>query len=394
MSDTIKVNVASNEELSTSEREEQVLTDAGVNTQADDGTYKVDLSKPAKQEEDAIQEQSTDDSNVVVEESENTESSEAVVEEVRETEEEAVLEEVQVEAPAESETVTEEEVMAELETKPEIDLPENIQKVVEFMNETGGSLEDYVRLNQDFDSMSEDAILDEYYKNTKSHLDKEERDFLIEDSFSYDEDMDDERDIKRKKLAYKEEIAKAKEFLRSQKEKYYNEVKLGSKLPPEQQKAIDFFNRYNKEQSELQKQQQMFAERFNKETENVFNKDFKGFDFNVGDKTFRFNVKDAEAVKSTQSDLSKVVGKFLDENGALKDGKGYHKALFAANNADGLAQHFYQQGRADAIKQLESESKNINMDPRKTSGTVDAGGVKVRAISGDDGSKLKFRIKQ
>jgi hypothetical protein len=181
--------------------------------------------------------------------------------------------------------------------------------------------------------------------------------------------------------------------LSKQKEQYYQEVKLGSRLAPEQQKAIDFFNRYNTEQSELQKKQQMFADRFNKETNNVFNQDFKGFDFNVGDKKFRFNVKDVNSVKESQSDLTKVMSRYLDESGALKDGKGYHKALFAATNADGIANHFYEQGKADAIKQMEAESKNISMDPRKTSGTVDAGGVKVRAISGDDGSKLKFKIK-
>ena len=127
----------------------------------------------------------------------------------------------------------------------------------------------------------------------------------------------------------------------------------------------------------------------------VFNENFKGFDFNVGDKKYRFNVKDVENTKAAQSDILNAFSNFLGEDNSLKDGAGYHKALFAARNADTIANHFYEQGKADAIKQLNAESKNINMDPRKSAGSViEAGGVKVRAVSGDDSSKLRIKLKQ
>ena len=317
--------------------------------------------------------------------------------EVTSEEEEAVLELIQdgtEEATTVESEVTVEDVIEEIKESGNA-LPENIQKVVDFMNDTGGSLEDYVRLNADYSNVDTETLLKEYYKQTKSHLDSEEIDFLIEDNFSYDEDLDEERDVRRKKLAYKEEIVKAKNFLEGLKEKYYDEVKLGSKLAPEQQKAIDFFNQYNKEQSELQKTQEQQVSRFKQETEKVFNQDFKGFDFKVGENKYRFKVKDVAQTKEVQSDLNNVISKFLGEDNMIADAKGYHKAIFAANNADALANHFYEQGRTDAIKQISNDSKNINMDPRKTgSGVIESGGIKVRAITGDDSSKLKIKLRK
>jgi hypothetical protein len=263
------------------------------------------------------------------------------------------------------------------------------------MNETGGSLEDYVRLNTDYSSVDEKTLLKEYYKQTKSHLDNDEIDFLIDDNFSFDEDIDDERDIRRKKLAYKEEIAKAKGFLNELKGKYYDEVKLTSRLAPDQKEAIEFYNKYKQEQNELTAQQQKASEHFVKQTEQVFNEEFKGFDFKVGENKYRFKVNDVQQTKEAQSDIVQAFKMFLGDDNMLKDPQGYHKALFAARNADKIANHFYEQGRADAVRQLEAESKNINMDPRKTqSGFVDAGGVKVRAVTGDDSSKLRVKIRQ
>lgn len=293
------------------------------------------------------------------------------------------------------EQVTKNDVIAEAANDPKIELPENIQKVIDFMNETGGTLEDYVSLNKDLSTLDEQSLLKDYYKKTKSHLDNEEIDFLIEDNFSFDEDMDEERDIRRKKLAYKEEVAKAKQFLEDQKSKYYEEIKLNSKLAPEQQKAVEFFNRYNQEKSEIQKVQEQQITHFQKETEKVFGEDFKGFDFKVGNNKYRFKVNDVEKTKEVQSDINNVISKFLDDKNLIADAAGYHKALFAANNADSLANHFYEQGRADAIKQISNESKNVNMDIRKTStGVVEANGLKVRAITGDDSSGLKIKLRK
>ena len=391
--ETAKVVV--DETPTAAEKETQVLEAAGVDTKADDGVYKVDLSKP-KQQDDAVQQEEQRNDEVEVTEQVDDQAEEKLQEVNEEVEDSALelIEDTEEPEVTKQETVTEEEVIEKLE-KNNIELPENIQKVVDFMNETGGTLEDYVNLNKDFSNIDSDSLLKEYYKQTKSHLDQEEIDFLIEDNFQFDEDMDDERDIRRKKLAYKEEVAKAKAFLESQKSKYYEEVKLGSKLAPEQQKAIDFFNRYNKEQSEVQQIQEKQLNHFKKETEKVFNQEFKGFDFKVGDNKYRFKVNDVAKTKEVQSDLNNVISKFLDENNMISDAAGYHKAIFAANNADSLATHFYEQGKADAIKEISMDSKNVNMDPRKSgSGIIETAGIKVRAINGDDSSKLKIKLRK
>ena len=294
--------------------------------------------------------------------------------------------------------ITEEEVTEEvkepviedvIETQPEIKLPENIEKLVNFMEDTGGTVEDYVRLNADYSNVDKDTLLKEYYKQTKPHLDMEEVNFLLEDNFSYDEDLDEERDIRKKKLAYKEEIAKATNFLEETKSKYYDEIKLRPGVTQEQQKAMDFFNRHNEEQKMVKQQH----DKFKSTTKNFFNQEFKGFEFNLSDKKFRYGVNDVDSVASNQSDLTNLIGKFLDNKGEVKDYKGYHKAIFAAQNADTIANHFYEQGKADAVKDVMAKSKNLNNELRPTStGDVFIGGMKVKAISGVDSSKLKLRI--
>lgn len=373
-------------------------------TTPDDGVVKIDL-RNFKQEDDAVQEQAADASDDIVGESSDQESSEAVVEEVREpseeeqpvqNEEQPVLEEITEEEVQEQTAELAEEIEEAVADQKEsgIELPENIQKVVDFINETGGSLEDYVRLNQDYSQLDENQLLVEYYKQSKPHLTNEEIEFLIEDNFQYDEDLDEERDIKRKKLAFKEEIAQAKNHLENQKSKYYEEIKAGSKLTPDQQKAVDFFNRYNKENEEVTRTAEVQKKTFLKRTDEVFSNEFKGFEYNVGDKRYRFNVKDASTVKNTQSDINNFVKKFLDENNNMKDAKGYHKSLFTAMNADAIANHFYEQGKADALKESIARSKNVNMDPRKSHEPVaDAGGFKVRTVSGDDSSRLKVKMR-
>ena len=383
--ETAKVVV--DETPTAAEKETQVLESAGVDTKTNDGVYKVDLSQSKTTQDevqDEEQEQISDQAEEELQEINEEVAEESVLEALEDTDEPDVV----------VEETTKEEVIQESKDNG-IELPENIQKVVDFMNETGGSLEDYVRLNTDFDQLSSESLLQEYYKQTKSHLDPEEIEFLIEDNFSYDEDLDEERDIRRKKLAYKEEIAKAKQFLEESKAKYYDEVKLNSKLLPDQQKAIDFFNRYNQEQSETRVIQEKQIENFKNKTDSLFSDNFKGFDFKVGEQKYRFNVKDAQSVKDKQSDINNFIGKFLDENNMLSDASGYHKALFVANNADAIVNHFYEQGKADAVKQISTEAKNINMDPRKTSqGIIETGGIKVKAISGDDSSKLRIKLKK
>ena len=346
-------------------------------------TIKVDLSK----KEDPVEEEVT---KVVIDDAkEEAVIKEPVKEVVEETTEEKVIP-IQEVTEEKVEEVKEPVIETAPEpTKPEINLPENIEKLVKFMEETGGTVEDYVRLSADYSTVNDDALVREYYKQTKPHLDIEEVNFLLEDNFSFDEDMDEERDIRKKKLAFKEEIAKARNFLEDTKSKYYDEIKLRPGVTQDQQKATDFFNRYNEEQKMVQNQH----EKFQSNTKNYFNQEFKGFDFKVGEKKFRYGVSDTDGVANTQSDLTNFVGKFLDEKGEVKDYAGYHKAIYAAENSDTIANHFYEQGRADAVKDVMAKSKNVSNEPRVTStGDVFINGMKVKAISGVDSSKLKLRI--
>ena len=368
----------------------------------DDNVIKVDLNKPPVTEQDDKPEEQTEE--VTTSETDDTgvarsdENAEPVQEQEEvqsedETQEQPVVEEItneEVEEEVEEVVEQVEEAVAKAQETGE-PLPENIQKLVDFMNETGGDVEDYVRLNQDYSKLDNTALLREYYKKTKPHLDSEEVDFLMKENFSYDEEVDEEKDIRKKKIALKEQVAEAKAYLDGQKSKYYDEIKAGSKLTPEQQKAMDFFNRYNKESEETKLKFEKEKSNFLKKTDNVFNTKFKGFEYNVGEKKFRFNVKDANKVKESQQDISTFVKRFLNKDGMMEDAAGYHKSLFTAMNADTIAKHFYDQGRADALKDSVSKSKNVNMDPRQTQGTIDAGGIKVRVL-GNDSSDFKFKI--
>jgi len=340
----------------------------------DPGVIKVDLSEPVKQ----VDENQTDLEEVIAE----------VTQEEVNSEEAPAIEEVT------DEVVTEEEVIEALDANEETGkaIPENVQKLMDFMDETGGDLEDYVKLNRDVKDLDDQDAMLEYYKRTKPHLDSEEINFLIEDKFSFDEDIDDEKDIKRKKLALKEQVAEAKTYLDGQKSKYYEEIKAGSKLTDEQQKAINFFNRYNKESEQTQQVAKQQKSNFNQKTEQVFNDKFKGFEYNVGDKKFRFNVKDAGQVKENQSDINNFVKKFLNEDNTMSDAKGYHKSLYTAMNADAIANHFYEQGKTDALKDSVAKAKNINTTARSSHGEGQTGGMKVKVL-GDDTASFKFKIK-
>jgi len=355
----------------------------------DDSVIKVDLNAPVEtktNEEDQTENDGADEARVVgSNESADTSPEQEEVQEESETQEAPVQEEVVDEEVEEVvEQVEEAIAQAEATGKP---LPENIQKLVDFMEETGGDINDYVKLNKDYSQMDGDEALKEYYKLTKPHLDAEERSFLLNENFSYDEDVDDERDIRKKKIAYKEQVAEAKAYLDGQKSKYYDEIKAGSKLTVEQQKAVDFFNRYNKESEASEALQSTFL----KKTNSVFTDKFKGFEYNVGEKKYRFNVKDATKVKETQSDINNFVKKFLNKDGTMSDAKGYHKALYSAMNSDAIAQHFYEQGKADALKQSVAKSKNVDMTPRQNHKEFEGGGIKVRVL-GDNSSDFKFKI--
>ena len=285
-------------------------------------------------------------------------------------------------------TVTTQEQKEVLPQTQAQEVPENLEKLVSFMKETGGTIDDYARLNADYSNVDGTALLREYYKKAKPHLDDEEISFVIEDSFDFDEDLDEARDIRKKKLAYKEEVAKAKDYLTTLKDKYYADIKLRPGVSQEQQKAVDFFNRYNEEQ-ELNKVSQAD---FSSQTDSLLNENFKGFDFKVGEQKFRYGIKDPVKVGENQKDISNFIKTFLNDKGEVSDAKGYHKALYAARNADTLAQHFYEQGKTDAIKGQIAKSKNIITEPRATQdGNVFVEGFKIKAISGVDSSRLKIK---
>ena len=345
---------------------------------------KVDLTE--KKEEDAVQTQETNDSNAIVEEPKNSGDSKEVVEEVRDTKEEleGPIQEITEEELDEKtmELYEEAEEAVKEQVKQGTPLPENIQSLVNFMNETGGTMEDYVRLNHDYSKVDDQVLINEYYKNTKPHLNQEEINFLIEDQFKYDEEIDEPRDIKKKKLAFKEEVAKARKELDVMKDKYYQEIKLRPGITQEQQKAVDFFNRY-KEQEE---QSITLQEDFKNKTEQIFTDDFKGFDFSLGEKKFRYKVQNPSEVGKSQLDVNNFIKNFVDEKGVVTNPAGYHKALYAAMNADKIANHFYEQGKADGIKNVVNSSKNLSTDkPRQVAdGNVFINGIKVRAISGSD----------
>ena len=276
------------------------------------------------------------------------------------------------------------------------ELPENIQKVVDFMDETGGSLEDYVKLNTDYASLNEDQLLREYYETKYSAYDREDIDFLLSDKFSYDEDIDDEREIRLKKLERKQALSEAKNHLDGLKSQYYSEIKAGSRLTTDQNKAVEFFNRYTKESEEAAKVTERQTSRFKSASDKVFSDSFQGFDYNVGDKKYRYKVKNAGEIKETQGDINNFIKKFLNEKNEMSDAKGYHKSLFTAMNADSVAQHFYEQGKADAMKDSMSKTKNVNMGARGVHEKVtSSNGMSVRSVdSGDSSSKLRIKSRR
>jgi hypothetical protein len=394
-----------------------------------DGVYKINVDKPPvpkkeaklesvkkvkeepkKEEKNAIQESETKGSVLRDEQSEV--GLQGVGSEVRETpknaegtqKEEVEITKESTDSPLEliteepkkqikqekKEAPVKEEKILQEEKQPE--LPEGVEKLVQFMEETGGTVEDYTKLNRDYSKIDNVSLLQEYYEYSKPHLNQEDINFLMDKNFAYDEETDDPSDIKAKQLAFKEELFKAKDLLKKTKEKYYTDLKLRSKqqnISPEYQKALEYYN--NSQQFDKQAEEAKSA--FIKETNNVFNEEFKGFDFKVGENKYRVKVDDAEKLKTTQSNLNNFLNPYI-KDGKYSDIQGYHKAIFTAQNADKIANHFYEQGRADAIKDAAKKAKNINMDPRQEGSTVVTNsGDKIRVVSGESSDKLRIKWK-
>jgi hypothetical protein len=403
MEEQIKVNaVEDNTPPATPQEKEAAVLEQAINEGSvdesyglqEDGVYKINLDKPPTTKEDAIQEQETESVSV----GDGAEDSPKVDEQVREqdTKEENQEEEVIDDSPLqlvndEPQGEVKKEIQKEVKQgEPKVVLPENVEKLVQFMEETGGTVEDYVNLNRDISKMDNTTLLREYYKNTKPHLDADDVDFLFNKNFAYDEEMDEPSEVKAKQLAFKEELYNAQNYFNSSREKYYADLKLRKQesVAPEYTEAMEYYNNSKQQSEEYNNLQKEFIEKTNK----VFNDNFKGFDFKVGENKYRFKVDNTEKVKQYQSDISNFINEFLGDDGAVADASGYHKALFAAKNADKIANHFYEQGRADAVKEAAKQAKNINMDPRSDNSTIKTEyGDKIRVVSGNSSDKLRIK---
>jgi hypothetical protein len=410
MEEQIKVNaVEDNTPPATPQEKEAAVLEQAINEGSvdesyglqEDGVYKVNLDKPPTTKEDAIQEQETESVSV----GDGAEDSPKVDEQVREqdTKEENKEEEVNDDSPLElindepeqevhqEEQEIQQDVQQEVkQEEPKVVLPENVEKLVKFMEETGGSVEDYVSLNRDISKMDNTTLLREYYKSTKPHLDADDVDFLFNKNFAYDEETDDPSDVKAKQLAFKEELYNAQNHFNTSREKYYADLKLRKQdsVAPEYIEAMDYYNNSKQQSEEYNNLQKEFIEKTNK----VFNDNFKGFDFKVGENKYRFKVDNTEKVKQYQSDISNFINEFVGDDGAVADASGYHRALFAAKNADKIANHFYEQGRADAVREAAKRANNINMDPRVDNSTIKTDqGDKIRVVSGNSSDKLRIK---
>ena len=409
--------VADDSPAPTKQEQEAAVLDQAVETGEvaseyglqDDGVYKINLDKPPvqKEETNAIQERETKEVSV----GERTGDSKEVDKEVREqpseenktvqTEEkllepndsplELIKEDEDVVVKKEEPSITTEQKEEIKEAEKQM-LPENVDKLVKFMEETGGSLEDYVNLNRDISKYDNTTLMREYYKSTKPHLNQDDIEFMLNKNFGYDAETEDPSDVKAKQLAFKEELFNAQNHFKTSKEKYYADLKLRKQndIDPEYKKAYEYYN----EQQDLIKESENLQKDFLNKTTDVFSDDFKGFDFSVGKNKYRFKVENPLQVKEFQSDIKNFANEFIGKDGTISDAKGYHKALFAGRNADKIANHFYEQGRADAIKDQAKASKNIDMSPRvDNSSVVNSNGQKVKVVSGNDSSKLRVKWK-
>ena len=396
--------VEAKEEVSTQEKEAAVLEKAVESGEVDsnygfqeDGVYRVNVDAPPKKEENASEEQSTNEVSVrnepeaseEVPEQDKQEGVEELTEQSEEKEEEK--EEEALEIVEESIEEPQQENVQETEEEPvqTNEYPEDIQKLMQFMEETNGTLEDYVNLNRDYSKMNNTSLVYEYYKNTKPHLDNEDLNFLMQKEFAYDEEVAEPSEIKAKQLAFKEELYKAQKHFNDSKEKYYADLKLRkqNEVPEEYKEAYDFYN----EATKIQERAEKLKNTFDTRTNSFFSDDFKGFDFKVGEKKYRFKVDNKENIKNAQSTIDNFIKPYLNKEGEMEKVGEYHKALFTARNADKLASHFYEQGRADAIKESVKKSKNLDMSPRSEGAAPQNPNSKVRVVESDSSNRLRIK---
>jgi hypothetical protein len=282
------------------------------------------------------------------------------------------------------------ELFKERESNEE--LPSDVSAFLKYKKETGRGIDDFIRLNKDFDKLTPEKLLAEYYSATESDLDSEDIDYMIEDRFSYDPDFDDEKDIKKKEIAKKKELAKAKKFFEDQKEQYKTPAESkGGLVSDDEKETYDAYKKYVQDSNTMQQEGLKKAEYFQKKTEEIFNSEFKGFEFNVGEKDIKFLPGDPSELKKSQSDLTNYISKYLDKDGLVSDAVGYHRSLSVAMNPEKFAKFFYEQGKAEALLDTAKQTKNIDMDMRSSHQSISTSGVKVKSVDGDSGGGLKFK---
>lgn len=271
------------------------------------------------------------------------------------------------------------------------EMDEEIATYLKYKKETGRGFEDFKALNKDYDSMDPDQLLRAYLSATQEGLDDDDIDVLMEE-YSYDEDFDDESDIKKIRLKMKKSVNEAKKFFNQQKEKY--RVPLESRtasIPEDEREEYESYKQYIQSAKNQQEESERKSKWFEQKTDEVFSNEFKGFEFNVGEKNITFAPGDATELKKLQSNPYSFISKYLDENGMMKDAAGYHRSLAMALNPEKFAKFFYEQGQADATDDVTRKIKNINMSERQAPVSISKGEMKVKAVNPDSGRGLKIR---
>lgn len=277
------------------------------------------------------------------------------------------------------------------ETAPE--LPEDVAAYYKFKQETGRGLEDFIKVNRNLDEADGDSLLKEYLLITEDGLDAEDVEMMMDD-YKYDEDLDDEADIKKAKLAKKKAIAKAKKYFAEQKEKYQAPLESRGAGSLENSEEYQSYKQYVEQSKTLQEEQKRKLDFFNEKTDEVFSEQFKGFEFSIDDKSYVYTPGDRVELKKLQKTPDAWLNKYLDENGLVKDAAGYHKSLAVAMNPEKFARFFYEQGQADAVDDVMRKTKNINMSERPAPQSTTKGGLKIRAVNQDSGRGLKIKSRR
>lgn len=274
-------------------------------------------------------------------------------------------------------------------------LPEDVSAYMKFKKETGRGFEDFLKVNQDFDSVNPDKLLRDYLVATEKGLDDEDIDALMED-YSWDEELDDEAVVRKAKLNKKKAIAKAKDYFESEKEKYRIPLESsGSSISKEDAEQLEAYKQYVQQSATYEEELKRKSDWFQKKTDEVFNSEFKGFEFTLGeDKKVMFSPADATELKKAQMNANNFLGKFIDENGLIKDAGGYHKALAIAMNPEKFAKFFYEQGKAEATDDVMRKTKNVDMSIRTAPEVTSKGGVQIKSVSNDSGRGLRIKSRK